>query len=99
VEIALILWAISISVVQRYKIWERNANPLTLVNTNIISHFSSFFGCEMVPRLIGIFDIEDCPLLLCERRYVGPILGFVDSRKGAKGRKDVGKNIIADFDC
>jgi hypothetical protein len=53
----------------------------------------------MVPRLIGIFDIEDYPLRLCERRYVGPILGFVDSRKGAKGRKDAGKNIIADFDC
>jgi hypothetical protein len=53
----------------------------------------------MVSRLIGIFDIEDYPLRLCARRYVGPIQGFVDSRKGAKVRKDAGKNIIADFDC
>ena len=53
----------------------------------------------MVPRLIGIFDIEDYPLRLFARRYVGPIQGFVDSRKGAKVRKDVGRNIIADFDC
>ena len=58
VEIALILGAISISVVQRYKIWERNANSLTLVNTNIIPHFSSFFKCGLVPCLTGISAIE-----------------------------------------
>ena len=46
VEITPILRAISISVVQRYKISKRNANPLTLVNTIIISHFSAFFAVE-----------------------------------------------------
>jgi hypothetical protein len=44
VETALISRAISTSATQRYKIPKRNANPLTLVNTNIISHFSSFFA-------------------------------------------------------
>jgi hypothetical protein len=43
VEITLISWAISTSVAQRYEISKRNANPLTLVNTNIILHFSAFF--------------------------------------------------------
>ena len=46
VEIPPIPRGISTSVVQRYKISKRNANPLTLVNTNIISHFSSFFASE-----------------------------------------------------
>ena len=36
--------AISTSVVQIYNISERNANPLTLVNTIIILHFSLFFN-------------------------------------------------------
>ena len=45
-EIPSIPRGISTSVVQRYKISERNANLLTLVNTNIISHFSAFFASE-----------------------------------------------------
>mgnify|MGYP003530947709 CR=1 FL=1 len=57
VEITLISRAISTSVTQRYKISKRNANPLTLVNTNIIFHFSAFFTVEIVPRLTGISDI------------------------------------------
>lgn len=34
---------VSTSVLQIYKIYERNANQLTFVNTMIIEHFSSVF--------------------------------------------------------
>ena len=47
VEITLISWAISTSVMQRYKISVRNANSLTFVNTTFISHFSTFFGSKI----------------------------------------------------
>ena len=57
VEITLISRAISTSVTQRYKISKRNANPLTLVNTNIISHFSSFFAFKIVTSLAGISNL------------------------------------------
>ena len=55
VEITLISRAISTSVTQRYKIPKRNANPLTLVNTNIILHFSSFFGSENGVDIMNYF--------------------------------------------
>ena len=58
-EITLVSWAISTSVIQRYKIWVRNANPLTLVNTNIISHFSSFFGSENGGGIMNYFSPSD----------------------------------------
>ena len=90
------LGGISTSVAQRYKISERNANPLTLVNANIISHFSSFFGCKMEPYLTGVSDIViHCslrPLRLCVKIPVVIMRVSINSRKGAKGRKE-GNNI------
>ena len=58
-EITLIPRAISTSVIQRYKISVRNANPLTLVNTNIISHFLSFFGSENGGGNMNYFSQSD----------------------------------------
>ena len=46
VETSPIPGGVSTSVIQRYKISKRNANPLTLVNTICISHFSAFFAVE-----------------------------------------------------
>ncbi len=43
VEISLCLWGISTFVVQMYKIFLRNANPLTLVNTTFILLFFFIF--------------------------------------------------------
>ena len=81
VEITPIHRGISTSVVQRYKICKRNANPLTLVNTNIISHFSSFFACKMVPHLAGISNIEYYSLRLCMRIDAVTVRVTVNTRR------------------
>jgi hypothetical protein len=77
VEITLISWAISTSVTQRYKISKRNANPLTLVNTNIISHFSAFFGCGLVQESLGRYGrIKSHLIRRRQRLYVRALCDF-----------------------
>ena len=53
---------ISTSVVQRYKISDRNANVLTLVNTVFVLHFSAFFTAEKHIRILSDFQLFVTPL-------------------------------------
>ena len=75
-ETTLISWAISTSVIQRYKISKRNANPLTLVNTNIILHFSSFFGSENGVDIMNYFGnnigVDPSEIYACIAPVGGP---------------------------